>query len=1665
QPALSVRCPDPVTVGACMLQADLNNAYAAWLAQFQTIGGCSPTSTDLANYQTPPSACSATDIVISITYEAYDDCNTATCTSTFTVPAQPALSVSCPEPMTVGACMSQVDLNTAYANWLAQFRTFGGCNPVSTNLANYQTPPSACSATDIVITINYQAQDDCNTESCSATFTVPAQPALSVSCPAPVTIGACESYMDLNTAYANWLAGFRTMGGCSPVSTDLSSYQTPPSACSRNNRVVTINYSAADGCNQTACSSTFTVLAQPRLSVSCPEPMAVAACTSQTDINIAYAAWLAQFQTFGGCSPVSTNLANYQTPPSACSANGVATIVTISYEAKDDCNEATCTSTFTVPAQPALSVRCPDPVTVGACMLQADLNNAYAAWLAQFQTIGGCSPTSTDLANYQTPPSACSATDIVISITYEAYDDCNTATCTSTFTVPAQPALSVRCPDPVTVGACMLQADLNNAYAAWLAQFQTIGGCSPTSTDLANYQTPPSACSATDIVISITYMASDDCNLVSCTSTFTVPAQPVLSVNCPGSVTVGPCISQEDLNTAYAAWLGQFQTFGGCSPMSTDLANFQTAPVICQDEDVTVTINYSASDDCNTAACSATFTVIMDVDPPVFDPEAMDMTVECDGEGNAAELNAWLASHGNAIATDNCVAITWTDDFEELSDLCGATGAATVTFTATDGCGNANSTTATFTIEDTQAPMISFDLPDGATMDVECNIADPNWTPFMVTTDDLTIEDACSSRDMITVTYEDVLIAEGICGVSDFLSLWRCTWTATDDCGNSSTYTLFLRIIDTQPPNWTSFPEDVTIECGAALPQTRPTATDNCSEIRLTASDRTVPGACANTYTVIRTWTAIDGCGNATSQDQVINVQDTTAPVIVFTDGYVNTYTNGQAVYTDCEEWGRITALSYAATAVDNCAGPRAVDFWFDDHGTFDCAEYGYTGYITTYWRATDECGNTATSSLHWYLVDRTPPTLSNIPADACVTVLPPVPNNIQVVDDCEFATLAFTQSDPVACDNVQYIERTWTATDVCGNTATATQRLTLIDTEGPTVTIDYPGLTGLASGSTARLEANCTEDGQAILANLLPFVVVDDGCSGVTFEFSTELVGSGDCNSTGYLARYTLRVVAKDVCNNTTNYTLNLELVDTTPPVVSAPAQITVNCGAAIPFPAVADLCSGVADISFVGLQPSVVSCPSNPVYFQRVWTVTDACGNRTDFTQDIAIVDQTGPVFRNVPADACDDTSIPTAVTAIDECSGTNATVVLTETTTNPAECGQILTRTWRAMDACGNVSTATQQVFFTDNVAPTIRFTHPLLTNFQDEQELVLPVGLGYGNPHEPIVFAPGDVQVVDNCAANLTATVQLSLLSEGDCDVDGYLARYRATWTAVDPCGNRTAISILVTYVDTYAPEIFQVPADLVLYCDDPIPAPGTVFVKDDYTQGIEPVFTETSVPTAFGTRITRSWEATDECGNSTKVVQYIDIYDNTLACAFNIPEIISCNSAGNTLTVNVTGGTAPYTYSWDMTDCDGFITAGANTRRITYTVGFTTQNFSVTITDANGCEHVCTTSIACIKQTETPIDIFGLTGPNTGLVAAYPNPVDQLLNVKAAYLVGEKLTLGVYNIYGQEVLFKVVAEWPQEGLELDTRLLPNGTYLLRLQSENGQPVSRQIVVLH
>lgn len=174
--------------------------------------------------------------------------------------------------------------------------------------------------------------------------------------------------------------------------------------------------------------------------------------------------------------------------------------------------------------------------------------------------------------------------------------------------------------------------------------------------------------------------------------------------------------------------------------------------------------------------------------PVSISVQASDLTVECDGAGNAADLAAWLGSNGGAVAINGCGDLTWTNDYTILSDDCGATGSATVTFTVTDDDGNTATTSATFTIEDTTAP-------DAVCQDV--TIEFDAYGNASTTAEDVDngSSDACGD---VTLSIDQTEFNCTDLGANTI------TLTVTDDCGNTSTCTATVTVV--VPTEWTCAP-------------------------------------------------------------------------------------------------------------------------------------------------------------------------------------------------------------------------------------------------------------------------------------------------------------------------------------------------------------------------------------------------------------------------------------------------------------------------------------------------------------------------------------------------------------------------------------------------------------------------------------------------------------------------------------------------------------------------------------------------------------------------------------------------------------------------------------------------------------------------------------------
>src|SRR5205814_476100 len=100
------------------------------------------------------------------------------------------------------------------------------------------------------------------------------------------------------------------------------------------------------------------------------------------------------------------------------------------------------------------------------------------------------------------------------------------------------------------------------------------------------------------------------------------------------------------------------------------------------------------------------------------------------------------------------------------------------------------------------------------------------------------------------------------------------TWSATDDCGNTSTCVQRITVRDTTPPVL-SLPPNATLDCPATDVSTNLTgaaiAPDACGSVTLYYSD-SVSNGCGGSRVISRNWTATDQAGNSTNAVQTITV-------------------------------------------------------------------------------------------------------------------------------------------------------------------------------------------------------------------------------------------------------------------------------------------------------------------------------------------------------------------------------------------------------------------------------------------------------------------------------------------------------------------------------------------------------------------------------------------------------------------------------------------------------------------------------------------------------------------------------------------------------------------------------------------------------------------------
>ncbi|WP_290843187.1 hypothetical protein [Flavobacterium sp.] len=668
---------------------------------------------------------------------------------------------------------------------------------------------------------------------------------------------------------------------------------------------------------------------------------------------------------------------------------------------------------ITVNVYPAPVVTPPAALNLNGCGTSAVTGLTYSSvnpvtiTLAQFQAAGGNITNAAAIGTYTITYQDVATGNCPVSLvrTFKVTSACGVTSVTQTISILDNIAPTI---SGVPTTATTIQCPATPTWATPSAGDNCEGFVSLTSADVTtqgtcgNARTITRTWTATDLCGN-TATASQVFNIVDTTAPVISALPAATTINCPAT----PSWTTPTATDACG---------GNVTLTSADVTTAGSCP-----GSYTIVRTWTATDACGNAATASQTITVQDNTAPAITTQAQNLTVQCSTAGDAT-LTAWLNNHGGAVASDACSAVTWTNNFTGVTGGCSA--AVPVIFTATDACGNTATTTATFTVNDTTAPVAPA-APAAVT------VACASQVPANVS---LTATDNCGGN--ITAQGVDVT-TPGACPNS--FTIVR-TWTFADACGNTSSVSQTINVNDNIAPVAPAAPAAVTVSCGAAVPaNVTLTAQDNCSgAITAQGVDVTTPGACAGSYTIVRTWTFADACGNTSSVSQTINVNDNIAPVAPATPANVTVACASQV------------PANVSLTAVDNCAGNVTVQGV--DVTTPGACPNSFT--IVRTWTFADACGNTSSVSQTINVNDNIAPVAPAAPANVTAQCSSEVPANVTLTaqDNCSGAITAqgVDVTTAGACPNSFTIVRTWTFADACGNTSSVSQTINVNDTTAP---------------------------------------------------------------------------------------------------------------------------------------------------------------------------------------------------------------------------------------------------------------------------------------------------------------------------------------------------------------------------------------------------------------------------------------------------------------------------------------------------------------------------------------------------------------------------------------------------------------------------------------
>ncbi len=835
-------------------------------------------------------------------------------------------------------------------------------------------------------------------------------------------------------------------------------------------------------------------------------------------------------------------------------------------------------------------------------------------------------------------------------------------------------------------------------------------------------------------------------------------------------------------------------------------------------------------------------------------PDTIVMSATCTATLNWGTVTVTPGATCTLVGSPLFVSATDGTNNYNINDVVPSGANILVTYAATVNDGTANiSKTLTFNmyVRDKTIPVLS-GIPTTVTV-TSCVI--PNIAP--------TVTDNCTNP--IAPSFSDAG-SVSTCGGGTITR----TWKATDAAGNTGYFTQTITINpDTAAPSFTTNATDLVIDCN---PTTSPalvaawlanqgtaTATD-CNSITWSYTPNTptpVSGCIGNAGAITVVFTAKDACNNSSTTSAKIISTDIFPPIV--TQQAQNKVVDCAVVGTELSNWIDNNAN---AAANDVCAGPTMAVKYFVN-------------------------GNQATKSqLITYFAD-------SLKLACQSNVIIGTTTYNKVVGKMK---VAFVFSDN--CNNAAVpTEATFAATDNIAPVFTTNASNKSVQCDTVNTMAAFTAWYNNRAGAVAQDQCNSTLTFRTVptLSNAMDSLTASQAIS---------------CGNTG---KVTVSFFAKDACGNETTVptTAQFTIVDNIAPVfTTAPSSVTVNCvgagngntsalqafvntqGGGI----ATDNCGGSAPFwtftwtdklgntgvnSYPQIPTSGMGYPACDWFVDFIFKVKDECGNTRTVNARFAIQDQTPPTFVNTQPDVTVDCStIPGDFAdfpgASDNCGSASVNLVM-NTSNIGSNCTGIyqIKKTWNAIDQCGNKNTYTRTITVLDNQGPIIA---GIPANITVDCDAIPPVpNIVISDACDP----KPDSVFVQTSTAGTNAKL---------CSFYNYVLTRK--WTATDKCGNISTKSYTITVKDAKAPT-FTAPANVTVGCFDAFNTLITgrpTLLKDDCDA--MPQLDSSDVVTAGScignNTYTRTWRASDACGNTLTKAQTIVTKDDKKPNLIGIP---------------------------------------------------------------------------------------------------------------------------------------------------------------------------------